>query len=122
MKRKLCGWPGCSALSDGYYCDKHKAIADARRAESTKQWNQRASRTKSAAYHSMYNTPEWKKKSKAFLFQHPFCVRCGAKAILVDHIIPHRGNGVLFWDESNWQSMCQSCHSIKTRQEKRVYG
>lgn len=37
---------------------------------------------------------------------------------VVDHVIPHRGDDVLFWDESNWQALCKSCHdSHKRRQE-----
>ena len=39
-------------------------------------------------------------------------------ATLVDHVIPHRGNEALFWDESNWQSMCDACHSRKTATEE----
>lgn len=40
-------------------------------------------------------------------------------ATVVDHIKPHRGDQVLFWDESNWQSLCQPHHdSTKQREEK----
>ena len=35
----------------------------------------------------------------------------------VDHIVPHRGDPRLFWDEENWQALCHSCHSKKTRNE-----
>jgi len=39
---------------------------------------------------------------------------------LVDHVIPHRGDQALFWDEEgNWQSLCWSCHSRKTAAEIR---
>ena len=41
------------------------------------------------------------------------------KASVVDHIIPHRGDAKLFWDESNWQSLCKSCHDHKTMTEDR---
>ena len=44
-------------------------------------------------------------------------------ATTVDHIIPHRGDLKLFWDQNNWQSLCTSCHSKKTNQEvNRRYG
>ena len=36
---------------------------------------------------------------------------------VVDHIRPHRGDPVLFWDEKNWQSLCKSCHDKKTWNE-----
>jgi 5-methylcytosine-specific restriction enzyme A len=36
-------------------------------------------------------------------------------AFAVDHVVPHRGNRTLFWDEqNNWQALCHSCHSKKT--------
>ncbi|MGM9590559.1 MAG: HNH endonuclease signature motif containing protein, partial [Faecousia sp.] len=35
-------------------------------------------------------------------------------ATVVDHIIPHRGDRKLFWDESNWQPLCKDCHNRKT--------
>ncbi|WP_295219971.1 HNH endonuclease signature motif containing protein, partial [Ruminococcus sp.] len=38
-------------------------------------------------------------------------------ATVVDHIIPHRGDPHLMWDESNWQALCKSCHDWKTGSE-----
>jgi len=41
----------------------------------------------------------------------------GARLVLgtqTDHIIPHRGDQALFWDETNWQRLCLPCHSRKT--------
>ena len=35
-------------------------------------------------------------------------------ATVVDHIIPHRGDKRLFWDEKNWQPLCKDCHDRKT--------
>jgi len=35
-------------------------------------------------------------------------------ATVVDHIIAHKGNANLFWDESNWQALCKRCHNSKT--------
>lgn len=67
----------------------------------------------------------WRKASKIFLARNPFCRYCeeaGRKwitATLVDHIIPHRGNQELFWDENNWASSCKPCHDgMKQQQEK----
>ena len=37
-------------------------------------------------------------------------------AYQVDHVVPHKGNDALFWDEpGNWQSLCASCGSRKSR-------
>ncbi|CQR75082.1 hypothetical protein SpAn4DRAFT_4446 [Sporomusa ovata] len=33
----------------------------------------------------------------------------------MDHIKAHRGDQVLFWDQSNWQPLCKKCHDKKTR-------
>jgi 5-methylcytosine-specific restriction protein A len=50
---------------------------------------------------------------------------CAGKGLLViatvtDHIIPHRGDMVRFWDRANWQSLCEPCHnSEKQRLESR---
>ena len=34
--------------------------------------------------------------------------------LLLDHIIPHRGDQRLFWDQTNWESLCKGCHDKKT--------
>lgn len=70
-----------------------------------------------------YNA-RWKKARATYLKSHPLCVMCDKcgyvkAAFIVDHIIPHKGNQELFWDKSNWQSLCKHCHdSVKQRIEK----
>lgn len=64
----------------------------------------------------------WQKASKAYLDAHPLCAECDRQgdlvsATCVDHVIPHKGNMVLFWDSSNWQSLCAHHHSVKTAQD-----
>lgn len=67
----------------------------------------------------------WQKARKQHLASHPLCVMCQAAgqvklATVVDHITPHRGDMTLFWDESNWQSLCATHHSRdKQREEAR---
>ncbi|MGL4573939.1 MAG: HNH endonuclease [Burkholderiaceae bacterium] len=34
---------------------------------------------------------------------------------VVDHIVPHRGDLLLFWRRSNWQALCKPCHD-RTKQ------
>lgn len=55
----------------------------------------------------------WRAARAAFLGAHPIC-RCGRRAELVDHIVPHCGDEKLFWDESNWQALCRPCHDRKS--------
>ncbi|MGQ7243697.1 HNH endonuclease signature motif containing protein [Salinicola sp. V024] len=72
----------------------------------------------------LYKKYRWQQSRKRYLFEHPLCAFCldddiYMQATVVDHIIPHRGNLALFWDESNWQGLCATCHSsTKQRMEK----
>ncbi len=58
----------------------------------------------------------WQAARARHLSQSPLCVMCLAEskvtaATIVDHRQPHRGDPLLFWDESNWQSLCERCHN-----------
>jgi len=60
----------------------------------------------------------WSKYSKQYRRENPECVRCGEPADCVDHITPITGDeDPKFWDASNHQSLCTSCHSKKTARE-----
>ena len=64
----------------------------------------------------------WQKARKSYLEAHPLCVECAKqgkyiRATVVDHIVPHRGNQKLFWDQNNWQALCKECHDRKTLTE-----
>lgn len=70
---------------------------------------------------------KWRKARLDWLARHPLCVRCKAAGIItgasvVDHITPHRGDMVLFWDADNWQSLCKVCHDKKTANEDGGFG
>lgn len=61
----------------------------------------------------------WIRESKQYLAKHPYCVHhleMGrmVKSNVVDHKVPHKGDHKLFWDRSNWQALCFSCHNCKT--------
>jgi 5-methylcytosine-specific restriction enzyme A len=61
----------------------------------------------------------WAQARKQYLRQHPWCVQCAehgrrTQATVVDHVVPHKGNTGLFWDEQNWQALCDTHHSRKT--------
>lgn len=70
----------------------------------------------------LYKSSRWQMIRKNFLIRNPVCCRCGAPAEIVDHIKGHHVNKDIygktwedyFWDKSNYQSMCWSCHSRKT--------
>lgn len=62
---------------------------------------------------------KWRKARDLYLKSHPLCVDCLRCSIIraatvVDHIEPHRGVYEKFWDESNWQALCEQHHNSKT--------
>ena len=59
---------------------------------------------------------DWNRRRRSVLARDPVCRICqNALSVEVDHIIPHRGNPDLFWDEiNNWGSLCGPCHKAKT--------
>ncbi|MER2520230.1 MAG: HNH endonuclease signature motif containing protein [Bdellovibrionales bacterium] len=67
-------------------------------------------------------TKQWQCEAKSFLGTHSFCRACGARAAVVDHVIPHKGNMDLFWDRTNWQPLCATCHNRKTVSQDGGFG
>jgi 5-methylcytosine-specific restriction enzyme A len=66
----------------------------------------------------------WRSARTVYLARHPLCAACQALgrvvgATVVDHVVPPRGDAVLFWDERNWQNRCKRCHDAKTAREGR---
>lgn len=80
---------------------------------------QRHARQRERATHrnrSIYNSKRWKMLRRRRLFLDPLC-SCGEIATDVDHITPIEEGGEPFGLE-NTQSLCKSCHSVKTRREQ----
>ncbi len=100
----------CGKLTREGYCTEHKPA--------------KADRRESAEWHGWYNKPIWKTELRpAQLMRQPFCCSCQAKeyrtrASVVDHIVPFRGDWMLFVDPANHQSLCKSCHDRKTALEQ----
>ncbi len=103
--KRPCRYPGCPNLCEkGIYCEEHSDYS--------------ADRLRGGAAARGYDA-RWRKARKAFLTRHPLCAECLKNgtltpATVVDHIVPHRGDHALFWDEQNWQPLCKSCHDKKT--------
>ncbi len=60
-------------------------------------------------------TYRWQQARAGYLRKHPLCRHCMERglvvvATVVDHITPHKGDKALFWDSSNWQALCTTCH------------
>ena len=108
--KRPCTHPGCGNLTDSGKCEKHR-----------KQAAQEYERGRSDEMRRFYNSREWRRASKLHLAKEPLCRLCAAEgrfveAVMTDHIIPIKRGGNP-WDESNWQSLCASCHSSKSAEE-----
>lgn len=103
--KRPCRYPGCPNLCDsGVYCREHSAFS--------------SDRLRGNATERGYGS-RWRAARGRFLRKHPLCAECLRQgklspATVVDHVIPHRGNMQLFWDENNWQALCKRCHDQKT--------
>lgn len=103
--KRPCRYPGCPNLCEsGTYCPEHSAGSP--------------DRLRGSATERGYDA-KWRRARKRFLRSHPLCAHCLSQGVLtpatvVDHIVPHRGDHRLFWDEQNWQPLCKACHDRKT--------
>lgn len=75
------------------------------------------------AYRRWYKTARWLRRRKAQLQAHPLCAMCltrGAVTVAntADHVTPHKGDPVLFW-QGPLQSLCPSCHASDKQAEER---
>ena len=99
--KRPCRHPGCASLSDEVYCVVHRPLY-----------------SRESATNRGYDA-RWRAARKRYLKRYPLCIECQRKgkfmpATVVDHVLPHRGDEDLFWDESNWQPLCKHCHDRKT--------
>lgn len=84
------------------------------------------SRDRIDTWRRWYKTPEWRALRKDVLIGALFtCARCGfigeSRDLVADHIEPHRGGRDLFFDRTNLQCLCATCHSgAKQREERRA--
>lgn len=73
--------------------------------------------------HIWYHGTKWRRLRLQQLAAQPLCQRCLVFETLspghhVDHVISHQGNAALFFNSRNLQTLCLSCHSVKTRREQ----
>ena len=117
-----CNHPGCHVLVRGTpRCPKHPR-APWPSPEAKRRIEERRGTSAERGYGA-----RWQAARKAFLDANPLCAECDrrgrtVRATVVDHIIPHRGDEGLFWDQSNWQALCRRCHSRKTAKEDGRWG
>ena len=108
--KRPCKVSSCKDFAvTGGYCEQHQDRI------------RKKDRERGTAHQRGYDA-EWEKARTKYLDEHPLCAdhkRRGyiEAATVVDHIIPHKGDKVLFWDQKNWQPLCESCHNRKTATE-----
>jgi len=105
-----CKVRGCPGLTHGRYCDAHVStrLNERRNTGRSNRWRDSAA-ARGFAY-------LWRKVSKAYLREHPFCADPhklhGVVVVLateVHHIIDLADGGAN--DEANLQALCKPCHS-----------
>ena len=108
-----CSHPGCPALVSGHEsrCERHAGEFEL---------------TRPTASARGYGS-RWRAARERYLAEHPLCVACLAMgrprvATVVDHVVPHKGDDRLFWDEANWQALCRHCHAVKTARSDGRWG
>lgn len=79
----------------------------------------RSHRAASDAGRAFYSSRRWRAVRARYLAGNPFCVMCESiglrtRAEHLDHIVRITDGGAP-WDESNFQPLCLSHHSSKTR-------
>ena len=78
-----------------------------------------------ALYRALYKTARWRKMRAAQLARQPLCQHCQAQgrdvaATVANHVIPHRGDMKLFWDETNLGSECKPHHDGLIQRQERL--
>jgi 5-methylcytosine-specific restriction protein A len=102
--KKPCAFPDCPNLTDGRFCEQHKQPENRR-------YNKYQ---RDPAINKRYDN-QWKKIRDRYIKVNPLCELCQQSgriipAYIVHHIKELSDGGT--HDESNLQSLCQSCHSI----------
>lgn len=102
-----CRHSGCGTLIRGRqgHCEAH-------RSEARKREDERRPSASARGYDR-----DWRVRRRDYLADNPLCIRCGDEATEVDHIVPLSKGGAD--DESNYQALCKSCHSVKTGRHDR---
>jgi 5-methylcytosine-specific restriction protein A len=70
---------------------------------------------------------EWRKTSRQFLRENPFCALCRAKNLLVqatvtDHVEPLWSNPSRRLDPTNFQALCRPCNGRKIATDKKKFA
>lgn len=112
--KRPCSVSACPNLTQERFCSDHTDRA--------KQPDRKRGTSAQRGYGS-----QWRKARAGFLRKNQLCVQCKeqgliVEATVVDHIKPHKGDKMLFWDRLNWQALCKQHHDTKTAREDGGFG
>ena len=88
-------------------------------------WIKKRKRTPSIVDNSnFYNSRQWRRLRQYIMQMNPLCKHCEDKGLIkagecIDHIIPIRLGGDKL-NTDNLQTLCNSCHAIKSGKEAHV--
>jgi 5-methylcytosine-specific restriction enzyme A len=113
---QFCAEHGCGVIVARGRCAIHRRPeleqirGSARKRGYSKRWDRRA-----AAFRARYPLCGMRPHGVAPIMSQCYLEHRTTIATQVDHVVPHRGDPVLMWDElGNWQSLCSACHMLKT--------
>jgi 5-methylcytosine-specific restriction endonuclease McrA len=58
----------------------------------------------------LYESVDWIEYRNKFIAVNPKCYACGARAVIVDHVVSHKGDEKKFWDAYNYIPLCKEDH------------
>lgn len=112
--RKLCNAPGCNNIVEGggSRCPQHTLPTYTPKRHYDHHYYQGK---------AIYKSARWARLRAAQLQIEPFCRMCASfgistPATVVDHV-KEISQGIDPWDTSNFQSLCRSCHNVKSAKE-----
>lgn len=114
-----CNFGGCPKPVYGKkrYCDDHTKVKNSQDYERYRVGD---------VAQKLYKTKPWANTRKYHLAANPYCVDCLARGIKtaqdlhVDHIIPLKDYAGDPLDPSNLQTLCRSCHTVKSLKERQA--
>src|SRR5450756_2332853 len=110
--KQYCKEAGCNQLVESGYCSNHSKPVTQQEIDRHRHDNK------------VYGNTTWRRLRRIKLSNNPLCELCLARGVVVqasqiDHIIPVAKQPELRLSLDNLQSLCETCHSKKTREENR---
>jgi 5-methylcytosine-specific restriction protein A len=98
---KPCSYSGCSELTQGGRCEKHKQ-------KETKAYDTERDQT---AGRKFLHSVTWRNERESYLKDNPLCERCLKKEKTVPAVlVHHKDRNQLNRTKENKESLCNACH------------